>query len=255
MLRKSLCVGVVFLAGVLGAVSAVQAVTYSLANDFSYTNNSDTSIWSYRTGSDGASWGLTETYPLLMTTSNANTVWGSAFPTSPTLAGDGNYWGIGKNTTGSDQVWAGYMTWKAGDVMFHPGNSDTSHYGLVVSWLAPATGTADLAMTLTREFGDGWGDSVGYSVAQRSGATDTLLQGLTHTIGPNAGDSVSYSQTVSVTAGNRVFFRIDNGANAGWDITKADITVTLTPIPEPGTLALLASGLIGLIAYAWRKHK
>ena len=28
-----------------------------------------------------------------------------------------------------------------------------------------------------------------------------------------------------------------------------------SPIPEPGTLALLATGLIGLLAYAWRKRK
>ena len=28
-----------------------------------------------------------------------------------------------------------------------------------------------------------------------------------------------------------------------------------TPVPEPGTLALLAAGLAGLLAYAWRKRK
>ena len=28
-----------------------------------------------------------------------------------------------------------------------------------------------------------------------------------------------------------------------------------SPVPEPGTLTLLAAGLIGLIAYAWRKRK
>jgi hypothetical protein len=26
-------------------------------------------------------------------------------------------------------------------------------------------------------------------------------------------------------------------------------------VPEPGTLALLAAGLMGLVAYAWRKRK
>jgi hypothetical protein len=29
----------------------------------------------------------------------------------------------------------------------------------------------------------------------------------------------------------------------------------VAPVPEPGTLALLAAGLVGLIAYAWRKRK
>ncbi len=35
-----------------------------------------------------------------------------------------------------------------------------------------------------------------------------------------------------------------------WD----NLTVT-TPIPEPSTIALLSAGLIGLLAYAWRKRK
>jgi hypothetical protein len=26
-------------------------------------------------------------------------------------------------------------------------------------------------------------------------------------------------------------------------------------VPEPGTLALLAAGLLALLAYGWRKHK
>lgn len=29
----------------------------------------------------------------------------------------------------------------------------------------------------------------------------------------------------------------------------------VSPVPEPGTIALLASGLFGLLAYAWRKRK
>ena len=28
----------------------------------------------------------------------------------------------------------------------------------------------------------------------------------------------------------------------------------VTPVPEPGTLALLAAGLVGLLAYAWRRR-
>jgi hypothetical protein len=34
-----------------------------------------------------------------------------------------------------------------------------------------------------------------------------------------------------------------------------NVSLTSSPIPEPSTIVLLASGLIGLLAYAWRKRR
>lgn len=50
-------------------------------------------------------------------------------------------------------------------------------------------------------------------------------------------------------ANNYITFQSANSGTAYWD------NLTVTQIPEPGTLALLAAGLVGLLCYAWRKRK
>ena len=35
---------------------------------------------------------------------------------------------------------------------------------------------------------------------------------------------------------------------------RLNFSVTVSAVPEPGTLVLLASGLIGLLCYVWRKR-
>ena len=49
-------------------------------------------------------------------------------------------------------------------------------------------------------------------------------------------------------------FAISSGAPID-DGSLAAAGVSGSPVPEPGTLALLGCGLIGLLAYAWRKRK
>lgn len=42
-------------------------------------------------------------------------------------------------------------------------------------------------------------------------------------------------------------------SGAGGELIPCNLSVV--PVPEPSTLALLACGLTGLLAYAWRKRK
>ena len=45
-------------------------------------------------------------------------------------------------------------------------------------------------------------------------------------------------------------------AGGGWEDPRYGIdNVVVTAIPEPGALAILASGLLGLICYAWRRRR
>ena len=45
-----------------------------------------------------------------------------------------------------------------------------------------------------------------------------------------------------------------NASNSGGYITGSG-SLYVAPVPEPGTLAILVTGLFGLLAYAWRKRK
>jgi sorbitol-specific phosphotransferase system component IIA len=62
-----------------------------------------------------------------------------------------------------------------------------------------------------------------------------------------------------VLAGEHYYVKLigqntDNGLaqEVAWDNIRLNGPVST---PEPGTLAILASGLIGLVCYAWRKRK
>jgi hypothetical protein len=52
------------------------------------------------------------------------------------------------------------------------------------------------------------------------------------------------------------FFSVNNGALTGYANRTGIDNVTITEsVPEPSTLVLAITGLIGLVCYAWRKHK
>jgi hypothetical protein len=72
--------------------------------------------------------------------------------------------------------------------------------------------------------------------------------GVYNPVFPGVGDVLA---RIFVTAGKNVNF---SGLVSLSGTGHAEFG-TLTTIPEPGTLALLATGLMGLLAYAWRKRK
>lgn len=244
---------------------AAQTVTYSLADDFSYTDNRTDSTWSYRM--DDWQTAPPAFLPLLNSnTRDANEVWGTDFPNPPTLWSEAEgYWGIGKNLTGAQQYSGLTGTyWEPGEVLFWPKGGNTPPSRMVIAWTSPLTGTMDLNYTFDRasEIGNG----IGYSLLYRSRGIDAELVGFTQ-IGVTFTDSRA---GLTVTKGDQLFFRFDSWGPHDGDISRANILITVTPAtystkPEIRSQPAGGTGFLGLgftfsvsatdvESYQWRKE-
>jgi hypothetical protein len=233
----------------------------SLENDFTLASNTNSDTWSYRL----SDWATVPhpTFSQLLTdnTASSNTRWDATFATAPTLRSDASgYWGIGRNDTGSPQTTLGSLgtvTWPAGQVWAYPSN-DGYPLRLVISWLAPGNGTIDANWEFTRPAGYGQ-NGVAIQVDSLIGGTFTAGVNGTAFSGSSPrtdGGPVSGSITgLSVSAGDRIYWTLENWGNRFEDPTRSVITITgdLVPIPEPSSLLLLSFAGAFLVALKRRK--
>jgi MYXO-CTERM domain-containing protein len=214
--------------------SSSQAQTYSAAADFSTTNNTASSTWSYGQSSGGLRNGA---YPLLpnygsVLSSVTGPIAGTYAWNTPGLPA------VGVNLTGADQTYIGgpQFVWPAGTMLVHPGASEF----VVVSWLSPAESN----LSISYRFNDmdpngGTGNGVDWFV-ERNGGSDTLASGSI----PGSGDSGVLSLTnVHVNAGERINFLVGPQGSYNYDSTQFDATIVATPVPEAGTWAMWLAGL------------
>ena len=223
-------------AGAIAGTSptTAQAATYSLADDFSYTDNGANSIWSYRLDDFANN---PPTFPLLtLINRDANALWGSTFSTSPKMWSDAaGYWGIGKNVTGKELLSAQNGTkWVPSEVLLHPKGGD-SPSGLVVAWTAPSRMVIDVSYTVGLA-GKG-SNGIGLKIVKRIGRIDAQI-----VASANIGQSLANELTgVVVAQGDQLFFRFDTCGDPGGDIARAGITVKATPLAA-GAMAAQPSG-------------
>ena len=200
-----------------------KVVTYSLAEDFSSTENRADGIWSYRLDDSDTEPGA---FPLLTLASrDANALWGSDFPTPPIMWSEvAGYWGIGKNVTGRELISTrNGATWKPGEVLLHPKGAG-SPSGLVIAWTAPAAMTIDAAYAFGMASRQGGG--IGLRITMRIGGVDTGRRGLAeHRWRPRAiiSQESPYPRVINCFS-DAIATAIPTG-----DIIRADITITGRP--------------------------
>ena len=242
----------VLLCGLVLALENVsQAFVFNFENDFSKTNNTESSIWSYRWKDSFTRDGNYALLPSFHT----NLSWAPQMPYFPVWTpSDSQFYPlIGVNDSGGsiyDPVidpnanWP----WPNGQSMIHPlGSPDGSGFA-VVSWLSPTNGTVNIGLRITDL--DGRGGGVEY-YADRGNAAGNLASG---TI-PNSGDTgFFWISDVPVSEGDRLNFIIGPNGNYYNDATRMFVEITTEPVPEPTAFALLALGITMVAFRLYRRN-
>jgi hypothetical protein len=116
------------------------------------------------------------------------------------------------------------------------------------SWESGAQLTSTAYLPYQGSWDAGVWHTLSYNVDTTTGTiSNVVLDGTGYTF---AGGDAVFTDGQTTAAG--IVVSDSNGDGIGH---VDDFNVSTAPVPEPGTLALLAAGLAGLLCYAWRKRR
>ncbi len=130
-----------------------------------------------------------------------------------------------------------------GEVSLHPGpNGEYS----VVRWTSPATGN----INFSGMFGAGAAGLESYYIEYNGFTSPYLFK-----VYPPTSSDASFSfSSFGVSIGETIDFIVGGTYYSGQ--TPLRVTIDgVTPVPEPGTMMLLGSGLVGLFSYGRKRFK
>jgi hypothetical protein len=224
---------------------------YSANDDFSITNGNPNGVWSYgyRSASGASSFSAalyadTTTHP-----NNAGCITWSDTHGDPNIL-------YNPTTTnfGSPDVWGGWYA-NAGAIVLNPAALEyrtTPQMG--VRWTAPEAGTIVIANTFSPSQTANYGLP---AYVYRGGSLgDVKLWTSTGVVDEVSGPQSYTSVPLAVSAGDTIDFVVDGSTSGTTKSIALAAEISFTAVPEPSTITLLVvSGLVGLLAYAWRKRK
>ena len=233
--------------GIVGDVRA-NTLTYNAASDFSISSNPNGN-WTYGyTPESGLEAGTLTEYTTGETVSTEDPydvkVWHE-----PSFIDTGTYGPcIEYNAAGTYSKWS--VDWTPGLLALC---WSASNCASVMVWTAPAAGTCNVSAVFTALQALEGRDANCY-ISTGGSLTNLGLASIgavSYNVSTGYGSQSYSNPSITVAEGDIIAFAVGGGLEA----TGLNATVTLTTIPEPSVMAILATGLFGLLAYAWRKRR
>jgi hypothetical protein len=217
-----------------GGSQAVASTIWDVYNDFDFSMSSNTADNTWQFGR--------------MTVGTCQIADFSLNPNPTAYGWGGDLW---ENSNPDKLPSAGVYTFGGGSGGAHPYVQNGVEIAGVIGWKSPSAQIVEATFSVF-DANVSTGNGIEYRL-YCSGVSTPLASGVIDEGGSSTPTTVS---DVVVSAGQMLFLQIGpRDLNFAADSTGVHFAIAQTGIPEPSSIALLVTGLIGLLCYAWRKRR